>query len=165
VNFVDRPEVAAALKDSHPAVMRLVRLMQIGCQSLVYPAAAETKRKAKDELAELATELAQLAQLAALVHDTGHMPFAHAVFKNGLEHKFSHTILDSIKGAIDDLTERRDEIAAFLRLAKWLVNQCLDYARKLLPKHCIFLMQRLWFLYHANVAPPAARTEGCLQFN
>jgi len=75
-----------------------------------------------------------------------------------------HRILDSISCRLEELYREITAINAKLRLVNWLVGLLLHYLRRLIPALCTFLLQIRWFSYHANIAPPAARTEGCVQF-
>lgn len=63
--------------------------------------------------------------------------------------------LDSILRRLRKISAELISLQSAVRIVSWLVNTLLGFARRLSPTHGVFQMQRPWFLYHANIAPPA----------
>ncbi|MBB3698100.1 HD domain-containing protein [Flammeovirga yaeyamensis] len=81
---------------NHPIFLRLTRIKQMGCSSVVYPGAQHTRfshalgamhlmKSAIESLARKGTSISaeekEAAMIAILLHDVGHGPFSHALEK------------------------------------------------------------------------------------
>ncbi|WP_281615795.1 HD domain-containing protein [Flammeovirga sp. SubArs3] len=79
---------------NHPIFLRLTRIKQMGCSSVVYPGAQHTRfshalgamhlmKSAIESLVRKGTEISkeekEAAMIAILLHDVGHGPFSHAL--------------------------------------------------------------------------------------